>query len=93
MGPIDALWHILALFSPALATGLIAASAAKCLWRRELAHISWVSLVAWPSAAGSGVMLGGLVVLGRDGRMSTYALMVGVAALALWWAGFAPLRR
>jgi hypothetical protein len=93
MGPIDAFWHILALFYPALATGLIAASAAKWLWRRQLAHVSWLRLVAWPSAAGSAAMLAGLVVWGRDGRMSTYALMVAVVALALWWAGFAPLRR
>jgi hypothetical protein len=93
MGPLDALWHFLALFFPALATGVIAAGAAKWLWRRELTHISWRRLSAWPSAAGSLVLLGGLLVSGRDGRMSTYALMVAAAALALWWAGFAPRRR
>jgi len=93
MGPLDAFWHVLAFFFPALATGVIAASVAKWLWRRELVHISWRRLMAWPSVAGSLVLLGGLVVFGRDGRMSTYSLMVGVAALALWWAGFAAPRR
>jgi hypothetical protein len=36
MSPIDALWHLLGLFLPALATGALAAAAAKGLWRAEL---------------------------------------------------------
>ena len=93
MGPLDALWHLLGLFMPALATGLMAASAAKALWRRELKGVSWRRLVAWPSAAGSIVLLAGLVLLGRDGRMLSYGAMVVASALALWWVGFLSPRR
>jgi hypothetical protein len=93
MGPFDAFWQLLGLFIPALATGIIAASLAKGLWRAELKLISWRRLAAWPSAAGSLVLLGGLVVTGHDGRMLTYVLMVAASALALWWAGFSPARR
>jgi len=78
---------------PALATGLMSASAAKWLWRRELTGVSWRRLVAGPSIAGSIVLLVGLVLLGRDGRMLSYGAMVVASALALWWVGFLSPRR
>jgi hypothetical protein len=93
MGPLDALAHLLGLFMPALGTAPIAAALAKGLWRRELAREAWWRLTAWSSAAGSLALLGGLVVLGRDGRMASYSAMLLACALALWWAGFGPARR
>jgi hypothetical protein len=91
MGPLDAFWHLLNLFVPAVATGLLAAAAAKLLWRRELGAVPWRRLAVPAALAGSAVTLAGLVVFGRDGRMATYAAMVLVTALTLWWRGF--LRR
>jgi hypothetical protein len=91
MGPLDALWHLLNLFVPAVATGLLAAAAAKLLWRRELAPVPWSRLAGPAALAGSVVTLAGLVVFGRDGRMATYGAMVLATALTLWWRGF--LRR
>ncbi|HRH87289.1 MAG TPA: hypothetical protein PLO41_10615 [Rubrivivax sp.] len=89
MSAIDAFWHLLGLFLPALGTGLIAATAAKWLfWRAELRSVRWRRLVAWPVVAGSLALLGGLLILGRDGRMASYGAMVAASALALWWAGF-----
>ena len=44
-------------------------------------------LIAWSCSAGSLALLGGLVLLGRDGRMASYGAMVAASALALWWAG------
>jgi hypothetical protein len=38
------------------------------------------------------VLIGGLVLLGHDGRMATYAAMVVVIAFSLWWIGFRPFR-
>lgn len=93
MGPLDALWHSLGFFMPALATGALASMAAKGLWRTELKHVSWHRLAAWPTVTGAAVLLVGLVVTGRDGRMLTYVAMVVANALALWWAGFAAPRR
>ena len=88
MSPLDAFWHVLGLFLPALCTGLIAATAAKWLfWRRELQRVRWQRLAAWACAAGSLALLGGLVLFGRDGRMVSYGAMVAASALALWWAG------
>ena len=88
MSPIDALWHVLGLFLPALATGALVAAAAKGLWRAELQRTSWLRLAAWPMGAGSAALLLGLVGFGRDGRMLSYGLMVLACTLALWWAGF-----
>jgi hypothetical protein len=88
MGPLDALWHLLNLFAPALGVGLLASAATKLLWRRELASVSLARLVVWACSAGALVTVAGLVVFGRDGRMATYGAMIAGCALALWWAGF-----
>ena len=91
MGPLDALWHALNFFAPAVGVALLAAGAAKLLWRRELAAVPWHRLALWSGLAGAAALVGGLVAFGRDGKMATYAALVVATALALWWAGF--LRR
>ncbi len=92
MGPLDALNHLLNLFAVPLALGALAPALAKLLWRRELAAVSWRRL-AWPAcAACAGVVVAGLVLFGRDGRMATYGAMVAACAVTLWWRGFGPGR-
>ena len=92
MGPLDALWHLGNLFLPALALGVVAAALAKLLWRRELAAVPFKRLAAPAATACALVVLAGLVVLGRDGKMATYGAMVTACALTLWWRGFGPGR-
>jgi hypothetical protein len=43
--------------------------------------------------AGSVVLAAGLALTGRDGKMATYAAMVGVQALVALWIAFGPARR
>ena len=93
MAPLDALWHLANLFTPALALGALAAALAKLAWRRELASVPWKRLAVPACAACAAVTLAGLALLGRDGRMATYAAMVVACALTLWWQGFGPGRR
>lgn len=93
MGPLDALWHLINFFLPAIGVGLLAAAGAKLLWRRELGPVRWRRLAAWCAGAGAATLLVGLVIFGRDGRMATYAALVVASAAALWWAGFGPGRR
>ena len=88
MGPMDAIWHLLNLFAPALGTAAIAATLAKLLWRRDLKAARWTRLFGWAAAAGSLALVAGLVVFGVDGRMATYGAMVAGCAFALWCAGF-----
>lgn len=92
MGPLDALWHLLNFFAPALVVGAFASALTKLFWLRELKSVSWMRLAAWSVVAGSAVLVGGLVVTGRDGRMATYAAMVVGIAVSLWWAAFGPRR-
>jgi hypothetical protein len=90
---LQVLWHMGNLFVPALALGVVAASLSKLVWRRELQPVRWQSLAGPASAACAAVMLAGLVVFGRDGKMATYGAMVAACAITLWWQGFGPGRR
>jgi hypothetical protein len=90
MGPIDAVWHVLNFFWPALGLGVLGAAAVKLLWRRELAGVTGLRLAAWGVAAGAVALVAGLLIFGRDGRMVTYALLVLFTALAFWAGGCRP---
>jgi hypothetical protein len=88
MSPLDAVWHLIYLFLPALGTAALAAAAAKLLWRRELSALRWSALAGPAAAGGAAATLAGLWLLGRDGRMLTYGAIVAATAFMLWWRGF-----
>jgi undecaprenyl pyrophosphate phosphatase UppP len=92
LGPLDALNHLLNLLLVPLALGAVAAALAKLLWRRELAAVAWRRLALPACAACALVVVAGLIVFGRDGKMATYAAMVVACAITLWWRGFGPGR-
>lgn len=87
MGPLDALWHLLNFFAPALGVSLITCALAKLLWRRVLRGVPFSRLFGWMSAAGALVLIAGLVVFGRDGRMATWGALVLATGLVLWFKG------
>ncbi len=87
MGPLDALWHLANLFGPALGLALLAPALAKAIYRRELASVRFADLALAVGSACALVSLAALLLLGRDGRMLTYAALVVAAALVLWWRG------
>jgi hypothetical protein len=93
LDPITALWHLLNFFAPALGVAALAAGFAKLLWRRELKAAGWLRLALWAAAGCALVLVAGLAVFGRDGKMATYAAMVATCAVTLWFVGFRPLRR
>ncbi len=88
MGPLDALWHLLDFFAPALAVGALGALTAKLCWRRELAAVPWRRLALWGCTGAALALTAMLVISGRDGRLLNYGAMTLSCALALWWAGF-----
>ena len=92
MGPLDALWHVINFFAMAVLAGALSAAGAKLIWRRELSAVRWTRLAGYAVAAGSAVMVAGLILSGRDGRMASYAGLVLANALTLWWRGFGPGR-
>lgn len=88
MGPVDAVWHLLNFFGPALGVGCLSAAMAKLVWRADLRAVSLARLALWSSGAAAMGLVGALVAFGRDGRIAGYAIVVVAAALGLWWAGF-----
>lgn len=87
MGPLDALWHLLNLVAPAVGVALIASASAKLLWRRSLKTVPFRDLFTWAAGVGVLVLLAGLVVFERDGKMLSYAALVVSTAAVLWWKG------
>ena len=93
MDPIDAFWHVMNFFAPAVVVGLLAPMLVKLLWWRSLTGVSWARLSRWATAGSALMLIAGLVFFGRDGKMATYGAMVLGCALSLWWVGFGPRRR
>jgi hypothetical protein len=81
-----ALWHLLNFLAPALVVGPLAAALAKVFWLRELRGLTWLNLALRAAAACAVVLALGLVLEGRDGRMSTYLAMVLACSATLWWS-------
>ena len=85
MGPFEILDHLLNFFAPALGVAVLLAvispffmkkwSFASAIWRQ--AAINFI--------VGAGVLAGGLVFFGRDGKMLTYLVLVLAMATSQWW--------
>lgn len=77
------LLHVSGFLAPAVAVG---GGLAMLEWISRR-HRAWQMAVAWVlyTGLGSGVLLLGLVWLGRDGKLLTYgALVLALGALAAW---------
>lgn len=91
MGVLGFLWHLLNFIAPALVLAALLTPAAVG-WRglalagpraQRCARV-WAVL----TGLGLAVLLAGLLVHGRDGKMSTYAVLVLVlGAAVVWWRG------
>jgi hypothetical protein len=92
MGPLDALWHVLNFFGPAIGVGLIAAAACKLVWLRALRGVPFRRLALSAIGVGALALLAGLVLFGRDGEMATYGMLVVLTTLVLWWQGLRHIR-
>ncbi|HEV6966579.1 MULTISPECIES: hypothetical protein [Roseateles] len=85
MSPLDAFWHLANLFAPAWGLAALLALAIKGLWRRETRSLAWRRLWTWGGAGGSLALVAALALLGRDGKMAGYALLLAGVALPQWW--------
>lgn len=87
MGPIDALWHALNFLAPAAVTAALLAAWRAVLDKKSRNPNAIRSSFAIFFAVGTAVLVAGLVLLGHDGRMLTYAALVLAqgSALALVW--------
>mgnify|MGYP000718102793 CR=1 FL=1 len=84
MGFLGSLFHLSGFVAPALALGLLLPLAARFLLpQRNIVTGFWVQ-VAIGTVAGVAVLLAGLWLFGRDGKMATYASLVLVTASVQW---------
>jgi len=84
MGPIAAANHLLNFIAPALVVALLLVLACRLLMRERSAARGLWRQWAVVSVVGCAVLLAGLVGLGRDGKMLTYAGLVVACASAQW---------
>jgi hypothetical protein len=85
MSPLDAFWHLANLFAPAWGLAALLAGAIKLVWRREAQGQRWTRLWGWGSAGGCLAVVLALMLLGRDGKMAGYGLLLLGVALPQWW--------
>ncbi|MES2089406.1 MAG: hypothetical protein V4532_05445 [Pseudomonadota bacterium] len=87
MDVLNALIHVGNFFLPALVMALLLPAMARLVWWRELKSAGLVRQVTWVAAVNALVLMAGLLVLGRDGAMGTYAALVVASSLTVWWTG------
>ena len=84
LSPIDAFWHLSNLFAPAWIVAALMALFIKLLWRREFKTLAWRRLALWGAAGGSLAAIVALALLGHDGKMLGYGLMLVGISLPQW---------
>lgn len=84
MSFFDLINHLLNFLAPALFVALGLVAGARWLSRRTPGALAWWKQWIVLSAAGTLVLVAGLVLLGRDGRMATYVALVLVCGSAQW---------
>ena len=83
MGPLDILNHTLNFMAPAAAVALLLVLCGRLFGAQGTGMALWRQF-ALVFAVGLLVLAGGLAVLGRDGKMLTYAALVVATATCQW---------
>jgi hypothetical protein len=85
MAPFEILDHLLNFFAPALGVALLLAVISPFFMKKwSFASVNWRQ-TAINFIVGAGVLAGGLVFFGRDGKMLTYLALVLAMATSQWW--------
>ena len=84
MGPLDILNHLFNFVAPAAAMALVLALSRRLVGSKTPLALSWWAHAAAIFMVGVAVLAAGLVLLGRDGRMLTYAALVLACASCQW---------
>ena len=76
--------HLLNFMAPAVWLALLMPGLGRLLWRGAT-RLHMGEQIGVQLVAGLLVLIAGLVLLGRDGAMLTYAALVLVTGVAQWW--------
>ena len=79
-----ALIHLLNFAAPAAALAVLLVPVSRLLIKNSAKTVSWWAQAAIVFAVGCGVLLAGLWLLGRDGKLLTYAVLVLACASCQW---------
>ena len=85
MAPLDQLLHLLNLLYPAMGLGLLLALLGQVFVRNRPSAPEFIAQIAINIVAGSVALMAGLWLLGRDGKMATYCLLVLACACSQCW--------
>ena len=79
------LGHLANFVAPALVVAAVLWAAQRM--KKTGGTVRWRPWTQWSLTAGAGVLvlLAGLLVFGRDGKMVTYAALVLVQGSLVWW--------
>ena len=85
MGPLDIVNHLFNFVAPAAAIALVLVLCGGLIGSRSPLAMAWWVRLGILFAVGVAVLAAGLVVLGRDGKMLTYAALVLACATCQWF--------
>ena len=85
MGILAAVNHAINFFAPVIWLALLLPLCARFFLKKKAAVRTITSQVALHLIVGGVVLLVGMLVFGRDGKMLTYLALVLVAASTQWW--------
>ncbi|MFO1228020.1 hypothetical protein [Roseateles sp.] len=83
MTPLDALWHVTNLLAPAWGVSVLLALLLRVVWRAQRMDLR--KMVLWGGLGGMAAIGLALLLLGRDGKMAGYALLITGVSLPQWW--------
>lgn len=84
MDSLLALNHLLNFAAPALTVAVLLVACSHLFMRKLAQAQGWIGPVAINFIVGCGVLSAGLLLLGRDGKMVTYAVLVLACASCQW---------
>lgn len=84
MGPLDIVNHLLNFVAPAAAMALVLVLLGRLVGSRSASAMAGWLRWAILFVVGVAVLLAGLVLWGRDGKMLTYAALVVACATCQW---------
>ena len=85
MSAPDLAVHLLNFVAPAFFMALVLAVTTRLLMKKRAGAPALWAQVAIVFIASVAVLVGGLFVYGRDGMMTTYAVLVAVSGTTQWW--------